>query len=127
MSTDTVDLLHAAEDHIGVLEAQIFQVWMALNFPPDESASDTFDRIASVMEAHGWTGLPGNFTLAVWESMNDDEDIESISQRWPRQWEKLLDKHTPRRYTRFDCGCQTGDFDDCHDTCGCPCGHAYPG
>lgn len=102
MSLHTVDLLHEAEDHIGVLESQLFRIWMALNFPPDESASDTFDAIAEIMESAGWTGLPRSFTEAVAEQMSMYPEIESIEERWPRQWAKLKARHTPGRYQRIE-------------------------
>lgn len=113
MSTDTVDLLHAAEDEIGRLRALLDDIHRAMVFPFDWS-SDTPDAVASILAAEGYT-WPSE------ERSNALEDYQYDPKR-SAQLERVLERYRPARYTRFDCGCQTGDFDDCDDTCGCPCG-----
>ena len=116
MSDDMVDYLHAAEDHIGVLQSQLDQLWKILQLPYDWSP-DTLDEIACAMGRFGYSQIPE-------EPMRTAEakDIErwgELEARHPRVAQRLLERHTPAGYCRGDC---EPNIDDCNDGfCGCPC------
>lgn len=110
MSADIVDDLHAAEDHIGVLESTLNQLWEVMQIPFDWSA-DTLDVIAGLMSAAGYDQIEEGNPLQYAEYQRDVDSFDEFEERWPRVAAKLRATHTPAPYVRPSM--EECDIDDC--------------